>query len=67
MSKNLAKIKSNIRTTNPMFTDELLDLLCEYVIAIFNDKYSFSKEIYAIEKDINFQKLVKDLTLCNLK
>lgn len=30
-------LKEKIRTINPMFTDELLDLLCEFVLTKFSE------------------------------
>lgn len=32
MSKNIDEIKKNIHTINPQITDEVLDLLYEYIV-----------------------------------
>lgn len=32
MSKNIDEIKNNIHTRNPQITDEVLDLLYEYIV-----------------------------------
>lgn len=67
MSRSLIEIKRDVHKVNPMFTDELLDLLCEYVIASLRDKYSIDKEISAMKENADLQKLIMDLTIRNLK
>lgn len=59
-STKLEQIKENIRTLNPIFTDELLDLLYEY--------YNVRKvnEISTCLKDKKIQKTINDVTINKL-
>lgn len=59
-STKLERIKDNIRTLNPIFTDELLDLLYEY--------YNVRKvnEISTCLKDKKIQKTINDVTINKL-
>lgn len=47
--KKLEQIKEKIRTINPEITDELLDLLYEYIFSKYYN--NFTKEINQISKE----------------
>ena len=56
----LEQIKENIRTINPNFTDELLDLLYEYICT------RQISGLYNSLKDDKVQKVMKEITLSSL-
>lgn len=67
--EQLKEIRDQIQKINPVFTDDLLYLLYEYVIAaikIFNED-SIQQFQQVLQNNKDFEKFVQDLTLNNLK
>ena len=57
----LKQIKENIRTINPIFTDELLDLLYEYFKMCQNQ--SHDNYVQALKQDKDFTNFIQEITL----
>lgn len=58
---NIEQIKEHIRTINPIFTDELLDLLYEYFKMRQNQSYD--NYVQALKEDKEFVKFMQEITL----
>lgn len=57
----IIEIKEKIRTENPIFTDELLDLLYEYFNMCY--KNNINDYINSLRKDETFREKVDDIIL----
>ena len=62
---NLETIKKDIRTINPIFTDELLNLLYEYLFLRHLDERS--KSLKSIKEDITLRNKIKEVTISTIK
>lgn len=60
---NLEEIKNKIRTTNPEITEELLDLLYEYVLVRLKSYYKYDTTILELANDKEFEELIQRITL----
>lgn len=57
----LIEIKDKIHIVNPDVTDELLDLLYEYILVRLKKQYSIENMSTQIKSDEDFKKLISSL------
>lgn len=62
---NSETIKKNIRTINPIFTDELLNLLYEYLFLRHSSECLIS--LQDIKEDISLKNKISEVTLSAIK
>lgn len=62
---NSETIKKNIRTINPIFTDELLNLLYEYLFLRHSSECLIS--LQDIKEDISLKNKISEVTLSVIK
>lgn len=60
--KNIDEIKKKIHTANPIFTDEVLDLLYEYFNAVESSKNNYSEMMNKMQKDEQFSRVIQAIT-----
>ena len=65
MTKNIDEIKNEIHKINPQITDELLDLLYEYIATRFKNEHSYDKMLDKLKNDEYFGKVIKSIILNN--
>lgn len=58
---HLDNIKRKLHTANPIFTDEVLDLLYEYMNC--RKKNSISENIENLKSDYNFKNIIQSIYL----
>ena len=61
INNNINEIKGKIRATNPEFTDELLDLLREYLNACQSEQYDKFRERMTNDKELS--EMIANITL----
>lgn len=60
--KNIDEIKKEIHTANPIFTDEVMDLLYEYFNAIESNKNNYSEMMTKMQNDEQFSRAIQAIT-----